>query len=312
MIRHLHPTDSPGLLQFRQSSDQGETCTLVDALRGGPSGFPTVKYASIALSPRAWKSYWVEAHRGRIDGVLRAGPRSGAHTWEVGELYLRNSKPELALDLLEQVAVPAARVGAHRIFIRIPTNSALFDDARRAGYSVVQRETVFRLESASTSVNNIAIPDSSIELRPRTSVDDHALFNLHNATTPIEVRMKQGQTTQDWLASSEHLGRKTSEWVFDIGNGDIGALVQRNSTRSGHMFNINWAAETESNIPELLAAALEESEDVPATSIVPEYRPALSYLLVSLGFTEQAQYEVMVKPIAQTVTEAKKAFATIN
>ena len=78
------------------------------------------------------------------------------------------------------------------------------------------------------------------------------------------------------------------------------------------MFNINWAAETESNIPELIAAALEESEDVPATSIVPEYRSALSYLLVSLGFTEQAQYEVMVKPIAQTVTGAKKAFATIN
>ena len=34
MIRHLHPTDSPRMLQFRPSAGWGETCTLVDALRG--------------------------------------------------------------------------------------------------------------------------------------------------------------------------------------------------------------------------------------------------------------------------------------
>jgi len=312
MIRHLHPTDSPGLLQFSQSSGQGETCTLVGALSGGPSGFPTVKYASIALSPRAWQSCWVEGHRGRIDGVIKAGSRSGTQAWEVGELYLRNSKSELALDLLEQIAVLAGGAGAHRIFVRIPTNSPLFEASRRAGYSVVQRETVFRSESASTSISSIGIPDRSLELRPRTTADDHALFSLHNATTPIEVRMKQGQTTQDWLDSSEQLGRKTSEWVLDTGNGNIGALVQRNSTRSGHMFNINWATEAGSNLPGLVAAALAESKDAPATTIVPEYRPALSHLLISLGFTEHAQYEVMVKPLAQTVTEAQKAFAAIS
>ncbi len=312
MIRHLHPTDSPGLLKFSQSSGQGETCTLVGALRGGPGGFPTVKYAGIALSPRAWQSCWVEAHRGRIDGVLKAGPRSGSNAWEVGELYLRNTKTELALDLLEQIAVPAGGAGAHRIFIRIPANSALYDDARRAGYSTVQQETVFRSDSASSSISNIGVPDRSLELRPRSSADDHALFSLHNATTPLEVRMKQGQTTEDWLASSEQLGRGTSEWVFEQSDGDIGAIVQRNSTRSGHMFSINWATESGSNLPGLVAAALAESKDVPATTIVPEYRPALAHLLVTLGFTEQARYEVMVKPLAQTVTEAQKAFAAIS
>ena len=312
MIRHLHPTDSPGLLQFSQSSGQGETCTLLGALSDGPARFPTVKYASIALSPRAWQSCWVEARRGRIDGVLRAGPRSGPQAWEVGELYLRNSKSDLALELLEQIAIPAGGAGAHRIFVRVPANSALYEDARKAGYSTVHRETVYRSKSVSKAVTKLGIPDRPLQLRQRESVDDSALFKMHNQSTPIEVRMKLGQTSQDWSAGSERLGRKTSEWVFDLPSGEIGALVQRKSTRSGHMFSVNWATDAGSELPGLVATALAESKDVPVSAAVPEYRPALSHLLVTLGFEEQAQYEVMVKPLAQTVTEAQKAFAAIN
>ena len=312
MIRHLHPTDSPGLLQFSQSSGRGETCTLVGALRGGPGGFPTVKYASIALSPRAWQSCWVEARRGRIDGVLRAGPRSGPQAWEVGELYLRNSKSELALDLFEQIAIPAGGAGAHRIFTRVPTNSAVREDARKAGYATIYRETVYRSESATTAMSRLGIPDHPLQLRPRVETDDPSLFRLHNATTPVEVRMKSGQTSQDWLAGSERLGRKASEWIFELSTGELGAVVQRNSTRTGHMFSLNWVTEAGSELPRLVAAALAESKDVPVSTAVPEYRPALSHLLVTLGFTERAQYEVMVKPLAQTVSAAHRVFAAIS
>jgi hypothetical protein len=312
MIRHLHPTDSPGLLQFSQSSGRGETCTLAGALRGGPGGFPTVKYATIALSPRAWQSCWVEAHRGRIDGVLRAGPRSGSQAWEVGELYLRNSKSELALDLFEQIAIPAGGAGAHRIFARVPAHSAVWEDARKAGYATIYRESIYRSESAATVLANLGIPDHSLTLRQRTDIDDQALFRMHNTTTPIEVRMKTGQTSQDWLAGSERLGRKASEWVFDMPDGQVGALIQRISTRAGHMFNLNWASQAGAELPGLVAASLAESKDGPVMTSVPEYRPALSHLLVTLGFAEQAQYEVMVKPLAQTVTEAQRAFAAIS
>jgi hypothetical protein len=312
MIRHLHPTDSPGLLQFSQSSGRGETCTLVGALRGGPGGFPTVKYASIALSPRAWQSCWVEAHRGRIDAVLRAGPRSGPQAWEVGELYLRKSKSDLALELLEQIAIPAGGAGAHRIFVRVPVHSAVSDDARKAGYSPIYRETVYRSESAHSAIASLGPPDHALQMRPKTKADDLALFRMHNLTTPLEIRMKMGQTSQDWIAGTEQLGRKTSEWVLDLPEGDIGALVQRNSTRSGHMFSVNWSPECGSDLEGLVTAALADSKDVPVSTVVPEFKPALSHLLVTLGFTEQAQYEVMVKPLAQTVAEAQRAFAAIS
>ena len=312
MIRHLHPTDSPGLLQFSQSSGRGETCTLVGALRGGPGRFPTVKYASIALSPRAWQSCWVEAHRGRIDAVLRAGPRSGPQAWEVGELYLRKSKSDIALELLEQIAIPAGGAGAHRIFIRVPVHSAVSEDARKAGYSAIYRETVYRSESAHSAIAGLGPPDHALQMRPKTKVDDHALFQMHNLTTPVEIRMKMGQTSQDWIAGTEQLGNKTSEWVLELPGGELGALLQRNSTRSGHTFNINWSPECGSDLEGLVTAAVADSKDVPVSTVVPEFKPALSHLLVTLGFTEQAQYEVMVKPLAQTVTEAQRAFAAIS
>ena len=312
MIRHLHPTDSPGLLQFSQSSGRGETCTLVGALRGGPGGFPTVKYASIALSPRAWQNCWVATRRGRIDAVLRAGPRSGPQAWEVGELYLRKSKSDLALELLEQIAIPAGGAGAHRIFVRVPAHSAVSDDTRKAGYSAIYRETVYRSESAHSAMASLGAPDHALQMRPKAETDDHALFRMHNLTTPLEIRMKMGQTSQDWIAGTEQLGRKTSEWVLDLPGGEIGALVQRNSTRSGHMFNVNWSPKAESELEGLVTAALVDSKDVPVSTVVPEFKPALSHLLITLGFTEQAQYEVMVKPLAQTVAEAQRAFAAIS
>ena len=312
MIRHLHPTDSPGLLQFSKSSGRGETCTLVGALQGGPSRFPTVKYATIALSPRAWQSCWVEARRGRIDGVLRAGPRSGPEAWEVSELYLRNTKSELALDLLEQIAVPAGGAGSHRIFIRIPTDSDLFDYARKAGYVALYRESVFVAQTASTAQSKLGIPDHPLQLRPRIESDEQALFKMHNSVTPVEVRMKLGQTLKDWSSSNERLSRKTGEWVLDLPNGEIGALIRQNSTRSGHTFTLNWSTQASSELPGLVTAALGESKDGQVSTIVPEYRPALSHLLVTLGFTEQAQYEIMVKPLTQQVAESQKAFAAIS
>ncbi|MCZ6539232.1 MAG: hypothetical protein O6922_05345 [Chloroflexi bacterium] len=317
MIRHLHPTDSPGLLQFSQSSGQGETCTLVGALRGGPGGFPTVKYAGIALSPRAWQSCWVEARRGRIDALLRAGPRSGPQAWEVGELYLRKSKTQLAVDLFEQIAIPAGGAGAHRIFARVPVdgrgaNDSVYEDARNAGFSTICRETVYRCESAHSAINKLGIPDHSLQLRPRTELDTLALFRLYNATTPIEARMKSGQTSQDWAAGVERLGRKAPEWIFELPDGSIGAHVKRGTTRSAHMFSLDWSLEGGRELPGLVAAAMAECNDVPVSTTVPEYRPALAHLLVTLGFEEKEQYEVMVKPLAQTVSERANAFAAIS
>ena len=126
MIRHLHPTDSPALLRFKQRSGPDELCSLAQAVKGDRKGFPLVKYTSIALSPRAWQSCWVKTRRTAVQGVMRAGPRSGPLVWELSELYLARNSREVAIELLEQVAFPAGTSGARRIFLRMPVGNELF------------------------------------------------------------------------------------------------------------------------------------------------------------------------------------------
>jgi len=312
MIRHLHPTDSPRILQFRPAAGLGDTCTLVNALRGGPSRFPTAKYAAIALSPRAWQSCWVESQRGKINGVLRAGPRSAKQAWEVSELYIRNSKSSLILDLLEQIAVQAGGAGAYRIFIRIPVSSNASNFAQKAGFSTIYRETTYQTTSTHTASTKLGISDDFLKLRPRYQSDDGNLFRMHNVVTPMAIRIKTGQTSEDWAAGMERLGRKSSDWILDLPTGEIGALIQRSTTRTQHMFNVSWATNAGVQLRRIIAAALTKTDDVPAVTAVPDYKPSLAHLLVNIGFKKKANYEVMVKPLTQPISEIQQVLAAVS
>ena len=311
MIRHLHPTDSPGLLKFSKSAGQVEVRTLLGSLIDGRVEFPTLKYASIALSPRAWQSCWIETRRRRIDGVLKAGPRSGTPSWEVSELYLRKSKEELAVDLLEQISIHGGWAGAQRIFLRTTQDSRIYENARRVGFSRIYHETVYRSESAHITMEKLGVQNHSLDLRPRYESDKLGLVQMYNSITPIEARMKSGQMSPDWTAGFERLGRKSSDWVYEMDNGSIGALIQSKSTRSSQIFTINYAREAHVEFPGLLSAALAGSKDVPVSTTVPEFTPALSHFLVMLGFKKIERYEVMVKPLARTVGDTRRVFAAI-
>ena len=314
MIRHLHPTDSPRILQFRASAGLGNTCTLVNALRGGPSRFPTAKYATIALSPRSWQSCWVENQHGKINGVLRAGPRSGKQAWEISELYLRNSKTSLILDLLEQIAVQAGGAGAYRIFIRIPSDSNASDFARKAGFSTIYRETIYQTQSIHSARSKLGHNDHLFKLRPRCQSDDVNLFRMHNVVTPMALRIKTGQTAEEWAASMEQFGRKSSEWILGLPTGEVGALIQINTTKTQHMFNVNWGTNAEVHLEGIIAAALalKETDDVSAVTAVPDYKQTLANLLENIGFNKQANYEVMVKPLTQPISGTKQVFAAVS
>ena len=312
MIRHLHPTDSPRILQFRPAAGLGDTCTLVNALRGGPSRFPTAKYAAIALSPRAWQSCWVESQRGKINGVLRAGPRSAKQAWEISELYIRNSKSSLILDLLEQIAVQAGGAGAYRIFIRIPVTSNATNFAQKAGFSTIYRETIYQTTSTQTASTKLGISDDFLKLRPRYQSDDGNLFRMHNVVTPMAIRIKTGQTSEDWAAGMERLGRKSSEWILELPTGEIAALIQRSTTRAHHMFNVSWETNAGVQLRRIIAAALTKTDDVPAVTAVPDYKPSLAHLLVNIGFRKKANYEVMVKPLTQPISEIQQVLAAVS
>jgi len=67
-----------------------------------------------------------------LSSLASARVRGGVRAWEVDRLHLK--APEQAVDLLEQVVRAAGTRGAERVFLRVPQDSQIVDEARRAGF----------------------------------------------------------------------------------------------------------------------------------------------------------------------------------
>ena len=285
---------------------------MADVVTGGPGRFPTVKYAGIALSPRAWQSCWVKTHRARIDAVLRAGTRSGPLAWEIRDLFVRPEYQPDVWDVLEQIAVPAGRAGAHRVFLRLPEGSELFDQARRAGYTPVTTEIAYRAESAETAAEKLTDYASELPLRPRTQEDLHGLFRLYCSSTPVDYRARSGETLSEWADAIERPGRNTTEWVLDGEGGRIAAWLRTADTRAGLFFTVTCARDSSDLLPGLVAAGLARNGSNNATTLVPSHDQGLMGLLEDVGFEPVGAYEVTAKILAVRAAERIPAVAALG
>lgn len=304
MIRHLHPTDSPALLQFKQRSGADEVFTLAQVLTGGQESFPLMKYTTVALSPRAWQSCWVRTRRGRVQAVLRAGPRSGPHAWELGDLFLDKGSRDVALEVLEQLSYPAGSSGARRIFLRLPAESNLFETARAAGYRHAFSEDLYRAKSTREVLARTKETPEGLELRPLQDEDTHALFRLYCATVPINTRALTGQTMDDWASSEESPRRKVRDLgVSDLKRGGLEAHVASSDIAGGRFFSVRCMDNASCRYESLVAAGVGQAGDGPAVTVVPSYNGRLAETLLELGFTRHETYDVMVKTLAVPVTK---------
>ncbi len=311
MIRHLHPTDSPALLPFKQRSGPDEVCSLAQAVKGGRRSFPLFKYTSIALSPRAWQSCWVMTRRAAVQAVMRAGSRSGPFAWELSELYLAKKNREVAGEVLEQLAFPAGTSGARRIFLRLRQGSELFEAARSAGYMPAYSETLYRAESAEEVISPTA-DAPELELKPLEETDQHALFRLYCSAVPIDVRSKTGQTLDEWSSSLEHPARKQRQLgVEDQRNGALQAEITLGEVAGGRYFSILSSKDASLDTGDLIASALKDASDKPALTMVPSYNEKLAGALAEIGFTAGDSYDVMVKTLAVPVTETVPGLARL-
>jgi hypothetical protein len=303
MIRHLHPTDSPALFQFKQRSGPDEAFTLTQALKGGRKSFPLMKYGSIAFSPRAWQSCWVKTRRARVQALLRAGPRSGPYAWELSDLFLEKGGRDIVLEVFEQVSFLAGSSGARRVFLRLPAESDLFDLARAAGYQAVFSEAVFRADSTREVLARTGETSEGLELRPLYDEDTFALFRLYCAAVPINVRSRMGQTVDDWSSSKEYPGRNFRDWGLSNSNGDgLAAHVQSSDAAGGRFFSIRCRESANYRYESLIAAGVGQVNDRSTITIVPSYDSILSGTLTELGFRESETYDVMVKTLVAPVT----------
>jgi hypothetical protein len=302
MIRHLHPTDSPALLHFKQASGADEVFTLAQAVKSGKRPFPLVKYTSAALSPRAWQTCWVKTRRARVLAVMRAGPRSGPHAWEVTNLFVARKSIEAAADVLEQIAFPAGIAGARRVFIRLRGDSAVFEQARRAGYQHVYSETAYSAPSANDIVARIGSQDEALELRPLSEADRHARYRLYCASMPIDARSKAGQTIEEWADADEKPARKVREWGLEgQRDGSLEAHVRTADVAGGRFFAVTCSRDARCSYERLIAAGVGEAGEKAAYTIAPSYNPGLAAALEEVGFEPVNTFDVMVKMLAVQV-----------
>ena len=311
MIRNLHPIDSPAFLPFKLAAGKARAYPLPLVLAGRASSFPLVKYAGVAVSPSAWRSCWVQTQRTRIQVLMRAGQRSGQLAWEVRDLYVHEKFGGAASEALEQLAVPAGKSGARRVFLRLSSDDRLTDEARKAGFVPVDSETLYSVESAAGATGRLGDFNGDLGLRARESMDDDTLFRLYCATTPVDIRMRTSQTMPEWRDSVEKPGRNARELVAFEGDGNVCGWLRTTCTSAGHFFEIAWSGDTRNAMRRVLSAGL-DTEDGPVSTLVPSRKNDLAELLVDIGFRPLRAYTVMVKTLTVRVPETRRVAAAVG
>ena len=263
------------------------------------------------MLPRAWQSCWVQTQRTKIQVLMRAGQRSGQLAWEVRDLYVHEKFGGAASEALEQLALPAARSGARRVFLRMSSDDWLVDEARKAGFVPVDSETLYSAESAAAASEILGVSGREMRLRPRDEADDAPLFRLYCSTTPVNIRMRTSQTVPEWRDSLEKPGRQAKEWVAVDSSGRVCAWLRTANARSGRFFDMTWSSESPNGMRRILSAGMDMG-DGPVSTLVPSRKKELAELLVDLSFRPLRTYTVMVKTLTVRVSETRKVAAAVG
>ena len=254
-----------------------------------------------SVSPRT-RDAWVWYEDGGVRGLASIRQRSGPKSWELSHLYTNSPSAKEVVGLLERAAAGAGSHGAERVFLRVETDSPVLQAARLAGYFPSHIETVY-VGVAGNREPSHSLFDADSHLRDRRSDDNHALFRLYNAATPVKVRQLVGMTFDQWASSPEQAPGRPYEGVLQVEDDVQGWL--RTSARSGKgSLAVRLRPDYDALMPEVVEAGLRRLHGTRTVfAIVEEYAPRLATALEGLGFEAQGEYVVLVKSVARRVLE---------
>jgi hypothetical protein len=239
-----------------------------------------------------------------LRGLVSARKRGTKQAWEIDCLIdAAEGDNGVLLSLLEQMTEAAGRSGALRLFVRLPSGTAIEQATARCGFMPYVRERAYRKPLEKSA--HARLPD---DLRRRGKADLYPVFQLYNAVVPEQVRRIEGMTLSEWTASQESIGRAT-QYVIErdarirghlrvAGDGDIGRF--------------DLLAEHDA-LDDLVEAALAKLADRAwAYALVPEYQDGLRFRLEDLGFEAGDEYTVLTRRTVRPVKEAKKVPALVQ
>lgn len=288
-------------------------CMLVDAPGGTNLAAPTESV--VRCRPLRNSTFWRQSlarssnrvtvgdwNGMSLSSLASARMRSGVRAWEVDRLHLKESAQ--ALDLLEQIVQCAGSRGAERVFLRVPCDSEIVDQARRAGFFPYYEE----MHLTGTEW----LPETSISgdvadrftTGDRSAPDQRGLFQLYCAATPQRVREGIGVTIDQWQDSQEPARTRRSETVLKIDGKIVGWRMREpfGKTAAGQM--IGHPDHPEST-PHLVRMSCQTQN-----WLVPDYQQHMVGLLDRHGLREAGRYTMLIKTV--TVPVRSREFSYVE
>jgi hypothetical protein len=210
------------------------------------------------------------------------------------QAYLAYITPEEALDtpsglhLLEAAARSAGQLGCQTLVAELNERSPSFESLRRAGFGVYARQRIWRLDQPFSG----DLQPQGHSWRTETRSDRNAIMALYFNIVPALVQQvepppeRNGRGQVYWL-DDEMLG------YLDIQRGPRGIWVQP---------YFHPAAQLSDDLLAGLIQGFSPSTTRPVYVCVRSYQGGLGGSLERLGFTPCSDQAVMVKRLAQLVT----------
>lgn len=295
MIRPLRTTDTIALVNFGRQACPNEA-TARD--RVGKQGTQVPAWSILIREWLPWttqRQAWVSEEGGAITGLVSVKPGTNSTIWDVDVILLSDCGAEdVCSELLEGLSQAGSDQGVEKVFLRLPSESRLFDAARRAGFAHYLTEYLYRAEGQ--------LPSKSAHLpfRTRTSQDDIGLFQLYSAAVPASVRRMEGMTLREWQEVQKGWRRGRQE-LADRDGAVLAWLRVAVDGKTG-FFEMTVRPSEEEVWEAVVARALSHLSATPtALCFVPDYQDPLRSLLEQHNFQQVAQYCALAKQLAARV-----------
>lgn len=299
MIRSLYPIDLLPLLFFSRQALPNQAIARDNF--GDRSLFSPQVFLERWLPLGCTRYSWVMSGGVRIRGVVSIKSCYSPSVWQVDRLQAGDE--ECCIALLDTMSTAAATRGVRRIFLRLPSASSLIDGVRHSGFSCYGTDYLCRYGGGEGQWA-AEVPEPYL-IRPRSIGDEHALFQLYNATVPLQVRTVEGMTLEDWQECS---GRNSwpaqhREFVLQKQDNLVGWLRINSAGRAG-CFEIMFHQLDDDVLRWLVhygLKCLRGKSQIFCVALA--FQGQLLGLLEMTGFEQVAEYSALSKEIAVSVKE---------
>ena len=231
-----------------------------------------------------------------LSSLASARMRSGVRAWEVDRLHLRES--DQTWDLLEQVVRAAGARGAEKVFLRVPSDAQIVDEARKAGFFPYYEE--IHLPGREWLADTVELGGYSAE--DRAKADSHGLFQLYCAATPQQVREGIGLTFDQWRDSQEAARPHRNEALLKFDGKVVGWRMREpfGQTAAGRVV-------AHPDHPDVMPHLVQMS-DKTLNWLVPSYQEHAADLLARRGLHEAGRYTMLIKTVTVPVVNRELSY----